>query len=92
MRAGLLIGFDCLRHMEESSKGARLDAGLILTAQAVEHCEIARYGTLKAWAKQLGLEKAVLLLEPTLQEEGLPQGAHQERVVCRQYQEVKAAA
>ncbi len=46
-----------------------LDAGLLAAAQAVEHYEISRYGTLKAWAEQLGLQKAVPLLERTLQEE-----------------------
>jgi len=38
-------------------------------AQAVEHYEISRYGTLKAWAQKLGLEQAVALLEETLQQE-----------------------
>jgi ferritin-like metal-binding protein YciE len=46
-----------------------LDAGLIGAAQAVEHYEIARYGTLRAWAKELGLSKAVELLSRTLKEE-----------------------
>src|SRR5262245_50157450 len=40
-----------------------LDAGLLSAAQAVEHYEISRYGTLKAWAEQLGLDQAVRLLE-----------------------------
>ncbi|NKN38699.1 ferritin-like domain-containing protein [Agrobacterium sp. a22-2] len=46
-----------------------LDAGLLAAAQAVEHYEISRYGTLSAWAKQLGLPEAAALLEQTLQEE-----------------------
>ena len=46
-----------------------LDAGLLAAAQAVEHYEISRYGTLKAWAGQLGLQKAVSLLDRSLQEE-----------------------
>ena len=46
-----------------------LDAGLISSAQAVEHYEIARYGTLSRWAKELGMEDAVKLLDQTLQEE-----------------------
>lgn len=46
-----------------------LDAGLVSSAQAVEHYEIARYGTLKNWAGQLGLNEAVKLLDLTLQEE-----------------------
>ncbi len=55
--------------IEEYKGTAALDAGLISSAQAVEHYEIARYGTLKAWAKQLGLKDAVPLLDATLQEE-----------------------
>jgi ferritin-like metal-binding protein YciE len=51
-------------------KGTRaLDAGLVSAAQAVEHYEIARYGTLKRWAEQLGLDEAAGLLEETLEEE-----------------------
>jgi ferritin-like metal-binding protein YciE len=51
-------------------KGApALDAGLLAAAQAVEHYEIARYGTLKTWAAELGLNQAVKLLEKTLSEE-----------------------
>lgn len=46
-----------------------LDAGLLAAAQAVEHYEISRYGTLKSWAGQLGLQKAVPLLDRNLQEE-----------------------
>lgn len=46
-----------------------LDAGLVSAAQAVEHYEIARYGTLKAWAKQLGRADVVKLLEATELEE-----------------------
>ncbi|KGJ01974.1 ferritin-like domain-containing protein (plasmid) [Paracoccus versutus] len=51
-------------------KGApALDAGLVAAAQAVEHYEIARYGTLRQWAKQLGLKEAAALLGQTLEEE-----------------------
>jgi ferritin-like metal-binding protein YciE len=46
-----------------------LDAGLLAAAQAVEHYEIARYGTLKTWASELGLDGAARLLEATLTEE-----------------------
>ena len=54
----------------EAFKGAEaLDAGLAASAQAVEHYEIARYGTLKTWARQLGLDNAAKLLDDTLQEE-----------------------
>jgi len=46
-----------------------LDAGLLAAAQAVEHYEIARYGTLKTWAAELGFDQAVKLLDATLIEE-----------------------
>lgn len=55
--------------MEDFAGSDALDAGLLSAAQAVEHYEIARYGTLKTWAAQLGLRDAVPLLEATLQEE-----------------------
>jgi ferritin-like metal-binding protein YciE len=55
--------------MEEFKGTAALDAGLISSAQAVEHYEIARYGTLKSWAMQLGFKDAVPLLDATLKEE-----------------------
>jgi ferritin-like metal-binding protein YciE len=46
-----------------------LDAGLIAAAQAVEHYEISRYGTLKAWAEQHGMQEVAGLLDATLAEE-----------------------
>ena len=46
-----------------------LDAGLLAAAQAVEHYEISRYGTLCAWAEELGLNDAKQLLGQTLDEE-----------------------
>ena len=46
-----------------------LDAGLLAAAQAVEHYEITRYGTLVAWSKQLGLSDAEPVLNETLEEE-----------------------
>ena len=55
--------------MEEYKGAAALDAGLLAAAQAVEHYEITRYGTLKRWAKVLGLEDAASLLDETLEEE-----------------------
>ena len=55
--------------MDEFKGAEALDAGLAASAQAVEHYEIARYGTLKTWANQLGLKEAVKLLDETLQEE-----------------------
>jgi ferritin-like metal-binding protein YciE len=55
--------------MEEFKDSEALDAGLLAAAQAVEHYEISRYGTLRAWAQQLGLDEAAQLLEETLEEE-----------------------
>lgn len=55
--------------MEDYSGAPALDAGLVSSGQAVEHYEIARYGTLKSWAQELGLKDAVTLLDQTLQEE-----------------------
>lgn len=55
--------------MEEFKGTVALDAGLVSAAQAVEHYEIARYGTLKTWAMQLGMKDAAALLDATLQEE-----------------------
>jgi ferritin-like metal-binding protein YciE len=55
--------------IEEFKGTAALDAGLISSAQAVEHYEITRYGTLKAWAEKLGMKDAAKLLDATLQEE-----------------------
>ncbi|RKE80188.1 DUF892 family protein [Rhizobium sp. AG855] len=55
--------------MEEFKGSPALDAGLLAAAQAVEHYEISRYGTLKAWAQQLGYTEAVTLLSETLSEE-----------------------
>ena len=55
--------------MEDFDGGEALDAGLTAAAQAVEHYEIARYGTLKAWARQLGMQDAARLLDETLKEE-----------------------
>lgn len=46
-----------------------LDAGLLAAAQAVEHYEMSRYGTLKCWAGELGMPDAVSLLDATLKEE-----------------------
>ena len=55
--------------MQEYKGSPAVDAGLLATAQAVEHYEISRYGTLKTWANELGHPGAVKLLEATLQEE-----------------------
>jgi ferritin-like metal-binding protein YciE len=55
--------------MKDFKGSDALDAGLLSAAQAVEHYEISRYGTLKSWASQLGINDAVRLLDQTLQEE-----------------------
>jgi ferritin-like metal-binding protein YciE len=55
--------------MEEAADPATLDAGLLAAAQAVEHYEISRYGTLIAWAQELGMGESVSLLKDTLAEE-----------------------
>lgn len=55
--------------MEEYKGSPALDAGLLAAAQAVEHYEMSRYGTLRAWAEVLGLDDAVALLQETLEEE-----------------------
>jgi ferritin-like metal-binding protein YciE len=64
---GLMAELD--DHMEEFKDSDAADAVLIAGTQAMEHYEIARYGTLKTWAGQLGLNDAVKLLEQTLEEE-----------------------
>ena len=56
-------------HMDEIEDETVLDAGMISSAQAVEHYEICRYGTLIAWAKMLGHDDAVSLLQQNLDEE-----------------------
>jgi ferritin-like metal-binding protein YciE len=55
--------------MKEFKGSPALDAGLVSAAQAVEHYEIARYGTLKRWAEELGLNEAIRFLDATLSEE-----------------------
>ena len=55
--------------MDEYKGMPALDAGLLAAAQAVEHYEITRYGTLKTWASELGYQDAVKLLDATLKEE-----------------------
>lgn len=57
--------------LEEYKGSPALDAGLVAAAQAVEHYEITRYGTLKRWAQILGLNEAVKLLDQTLQQEAM---------------------
>lgn len=55
--------------LREYKGTAALDAGLISSAQAVEHYEITRYGTLRRWAEMLGRRNAAALLDRTLKEE-----------------------
>lgn len=55
--------------MEEAEDDTVRDAGLLSAAQAVEHYEISRYGTLAAWADKLGIADASRLLRETLEEE-----------------------
>lgn len=55
--------------MEEDADDAVMDAALICAAQKVEHYEIATYGTLVTWARTLGYDDAVNLLEETLEQE-----------------------
>jgi ferritin-like metal-binding protein YciE len=56
--------------LEEDAAEEVLDAGLISKAQHVEHYEIAGYGTVRTYARQLGLEDQAELLQETLDEEG----------------------
>ena len=55
--------------MDEYKGTDALDAGMLAAAQAVEHYEISRYGTLKTWASELGMNDAARLLDQTLKEE-----------------------
>lgn len=55
--------------IEKGEDGDVIDAGLLAGAQAVEHYEMSRYGTMIAWAEQLGYAKAIPLLRATLKEE-----------------------
>src|SRR5437763_3740457 len=56
--------------LDEDAEDPVHDAGLIASAQKVEHYEIAGYGTLRTWAKLLGNQEAAALLQETLDEEG----------------------
>lgn len=55
--------------MEDFAESEALDAGILAAAQAVEHYEITRYGSLKTWAEELGMRDAAKLLDQNLQEE-----------------------
>jgi ferritin-like metal-binding protein YciE len=77
--------------MEEYKGSPALDAGLLAAAQAVEHYEISRYGTLKAWAEELGLDDAAELLQETLDEEEATDEALTEIAKTAINQQAKAA-
>jgi len=77
--------------MKEYKGTPALDAGLLAAAQAVEHYEIARYGTLKTWARELGLEQAVKLLDATLSEEKKTDEALTQLAVSEVNQHAEAA-
>ena len=55
--------------LDEYKDSPALDAGLLAAAQAVEHYEITRYGTLRRWAAMMGMPGAAKLLGETLEEE-----------------------
>lgn len=65
-------------HLKEYAGSPANDAALIASAQAVEHYEITRYGTLRRWAKQLGLSEGASLLKESLEEE-----AHADEILSK---------
>ncbi len=65
---GLMEESEALLEMSPQPSPVR-DAGLVATAQAVEHYEMARYGALVAWARALGNEQVAQLLQENLAEE-----------------------
>ena len=77
--------------MKEYKGTPALDAGLLSAAQAVEHYEISRYGTLKTWAAELGLDEAVRLLDATLAEEKATDEALTELAEAAVNQQAEAA-
>jgi ferritin-like metal-binding protein YciE len=79
--------------IKEYRGSSALDAGLLAAAQSVEHYEISRYRTLRAWAEELSLTEAVELLQTTLQEEEATDKALTQlaEAVVNQEAEAKAA-
>jgi ferritin-like metal-binding protein YciE len=77
--------------MDEYKGAPSLDAGLLAAAQAVEHYEISRYGTLRTWAEELGLDQAASLLQETLDEEEATDEALSELARTVVNQEAEAA-
>jgi ferritin-like metal-binding protein YciE len=78
--------------MKDFRGSPALDAGLLAAAQAVEHYEISRYGTLKTWAEKLGMQQAVRLLDQTLTEEKNTDEALTDLAEAVVNQEAQAAA
>ena len=77
--------------MQEYKGSPALDAGLLAAAQAVEHYEISRYGTLRTWAEELGHTDAASLLQETLNEEEATDQALTEIAKTAVNQEAEAA-
>jgi ferritin-like metal-binding protein YciE len=77
--------------MSDYKGSPAIDAGLLAAAQAVEHYEISRYGTLIAWAEELGHSGAVALLQETLGEEENTDAALTQLAKTAVNQEAKAA-
>ncbi len=84
--ASALIGSG-VNIVRESSEGPVRDAGLIATAQKIEHYEIASYGSARDWADTLGLADHVSLLQTTLDEE-----KHADQLLTRLSQRTNASA
>jgi ferritin-like metal-binding protein YciE len=82
--AAIVIVEEGAEIMQEYKGSSALDAGLLAAAQAVEHYEISRYGTLSTWAEELGLEDAVPLLQETLEEEKATLGESAKTAVNQQ--------
>ena len=78
--------------IQEYKGSPALDAGLVSAAQAVEHYEICRYGTLCTWAEELGLDEAKKLLGETLDEEETTDETLSELAETVVNQEAKAEA
>jgi ferritin-like metal-binding protein YciE len=77
--------------MDEYKGMPALDAGLLAAAQAVEHYEISRYGTLRTWANELGYAEAVKLLDATLKEEKATDSALSQLAVSEVNQHAETA-
>jgi ferritin-like metal-binding protein YciE len=78
--------------IKEYKGSPALDAGLVSSGQAIEHYEMARYGTLRTWAEELGLDEAAKLLQETLDEEEATDEALTELAEAVVNQEAQAEA